>query len=80
MSLLFSGGGIYFAKDILGLMKASPEVIEEGCQYPQILIGGNITIVLLFLINTVFGGAGNTSYAIWVFQIPLAYLTALYFE
>ena len=63
VSLLFSWGGIYFAKDILGLMKASPEVIEEGYQYTQILIGGNITIVLLFLINAVFRGAGNASYA-----------------
>lgn len=66
VSLLFSWGGIYFAKDILGLMKASPEVIEEGYQYTQILIGGNITIVLLFLINAVFRGAGNASYAMWV--------------
>ncbi len=66
VSVFFSWGGIYFAKDILGLMKASPEVIEEGYQYTQILIGGNITIVLLFLINAVFRGAGNASYAMWV--------------
>ena len=66
VSLLFSLAGIYFAKDILALMKASPEVIEEGYQYTQILLGGNLTIVLLFLINAVFRGAGNASYAMWV--------------
>jgi len=55
VSLLFGLVGIYFAKDILALMKASPEVIEEGYQYTQILLGGNLTIVLLFLINAVLG-------------------------
>ena len=66
VSTLFSLIGIYYARDILSLMKASPELIEEGYQYTQILIGGNITIVLLFLINAVFRGAGNASYAMWV--------------
>ena len=66
VSTLFSLIGIYYARDILSLMKADPELIEEGYQYTQILIGGNITIVLLFLINAVFRGAGNASYAMWV--------------
>ena len=66
VSTLFSLIGIFYARDILSLMKASPELIEEGYQYTQILIGGNITIVLLFLINAVFRGAGNASYAMWV--------------
>ena len=66
VSLVFSLGGIFYAKEILGLMNASPDLIEEGYQYTQILIGGNITIVLLFLINAIFRGAGNASYAMWV--------------
>ena len=66
VSIVFSLVGIYFAKEILGLMKASPDLIEEGYQYTQILIGGNTTIVLLFLINAIFRGAGNASYAMWV--------------
>ena len=66
VSVVFSLVGIYFAKEILGLMKASPDLIEEGYQYTQILIGGNTTIVLLFLINAIFRGAGNASYAMWV--------------
>lgn len=66
VSFIFSLVGIFYAKDILGLMKASPELIEEGYQYTQILIGGNVTIVLLFLINAIFRGAGNASYAMWV--------------
>ena len=47
VSIVFSLVGIYFAKEILGLMKASPDLIEEGYQYTQILIGN--TIFFFFL-------------------------------
>ena len=66
VSIVFGLVGIFYAKEILGLMKATPDLIEEGYRYTQILIGGNITIVLLFLINAIFRGAGNASYAMWV--------------
>jgi len=57
--------GIIYAKDILALMGGEPDLIEEGYGYTQFLIGGNITVVLLFLINAIFRGAGNASIAMW---------------
>ncbi|WP_420572866.1 MATE family efflux transporter [Kordia sp.] len=55
--------GIIYPKEILGLMGGEPELIEEGYGYTQILLGGNMTIMLLFLINAIFRGAGNASVA-----------------
>lgn len=55
--------GILYPKEILELMGAEPELITEGYRYTQVLLGGNITIMLLFLINAVFRGAGDASVA-----------------
>jgi len=57
--------GFIYAKDILALMGAEEDLIAEGYGYTKWLIGGNITILLLFLINAIFRGAGNASVAMW---------------
>ncbi|MEM7380577.1 MAG: MATE family efflux transporter [Bacteroidota bacterium] len=57
--------GFLYAKEILALMGGEPDLIEEGYGYTQWLIGGNITILLLFLINAIFRGAGDASMAMW---------------
>ena len=65
VSIIVGGLGFLYAKEILALMGAEPDLIEEGYGYTQLLIGGNITILLLFLINAIFRGAGNASVAMW---------------
>ncbi|WP_274475638.1 MATE family efflux transporter [Mangrovimonas aestuarii] len=65
VSLIISAIGGFYPKEILGFMGAEPDLIAEGYGYTQVLFGGNITIMLLFLINAVFRGAGNASIAMW---------------
>ena len=57
--------GICYPKEILGLMGGEVDLIEEGYGYAQVLLGGNVTIMLLFLINAIFRGAGDASIAMW---------------
>jgi Na+-driven multidrug efflux pump len=62
ISAVISIPGIIFAGDILTLMGASHEVVAEGMVFARIMLGGNLVIVLLFLINGIFRGAGNAAY------------------
>lgn len=62
-SLLISIVGLIFPKDILRLMGGSEELVAEGYRYTQWMLGGNLSIVLLFLINAIFRGAGDASLA-----------------
>lgn len=61
ISLVFSASGIFFAKDLLRLMGASESTIETGYMYPAIMLGGNVVIMLLFIINAVFRSSGDAA-------------------
>ena len=63
LSLLITVVGVFFSEDILRLMGASESLIENNSGYTRWMFTGNITIMLLFLINGVFRGAGNASIA-----------------
>ncbi len=65
ISVLISVIGILYPKEILQLMGGEPDLIAEGYGYTRVLLGGNITVMLLFLINAIFRGAGNASIAMW---------------
>jgi putative MATE family efflux protein len=64
--------GLFFAPDVLKLMGASAETIHIGTNYTRIVYGGSIVIMLLFLINGIFRGAGDASMAmrsLWIANI-----------
>ncbi|MFT2008654.1 MATE family efflux transporter [Pontibacter sp. 13R65] len=59
LALLMGGLATYFAADILALMGASAEILNTGLAYAQIIFAGNLAIIMLFLINGAFRGAGS---------------------
>jgi putative MATE family efflux protein len=61
VSVFFTVAGIFFSRDLLRLMGASPETIEMGYMYPTIMLGGNAVIMLLFIINAVFRSSGDAA-------------------
>ncbi|MBF4492396.1 MATE family efflux transporter [Flavobacterium sp. MR2016-29] len=64
--------GVMYAKDILVIMGASAEAAEHGYRFTQIMIGSSLCIMLLFLINGIFRGAGNAAIAmksLWLANI-----------
>ncbi len=64
LSFIIGGLGVYFAADILRLMGASPEVVAEGAPFARTMLGGSIAVVLIFLLNGIFRGAGDAAMAI----------------
>ncbi len=66
VSLLIGVFGGWNASHLLRLMGASDEVVATGSTYARVMFGGNATIILLFLINAVFRGAGDAAIAMRV--------------
>ncbi|WP_268034081.1 MATE family efflux transporter [Algoriphagus sp. PAP.12] len=69
ISVLLGLGGWFLAKDILQLMGAESDVLEIGVSYAKIIFAGNSAIMLLFLINGAFRGAGQPHLAmraLWI--------------
>jgi putative MATE family efflux protein len=68
-TLIVSLLGIIYAREVLELMGASPEVVAEGAIFTQIMLGGSFSVLFLFLINGIFRGAGDAAMAmksLWI--------------
>jgi len=72
LTVVISVVGIVFAPNILHAMGADANTIAIGSTYTRIDIGGSIVIMMLFLINGIFRGAGDASMAmrsLWLANI-----------
>jgi len=72
ISLLIGLPCLVYSPTLLRLMGASPELIAVGKGYTRIALGGSCAVLLLFLNNAIFRGAGDAAIAmrlLWVSNI-----------
>lgn len=72
LTAVISITGFIFSDDILRAMGAEPTTIAIGTTYIHIMMGGSLVIMMLFLVNGIFRGAGDASMAmksLWIANI-----------
>lgn len=69
LSVIIGVLGFVFAREILVFMGGSEKLIEGGLNYTRIMFGTNVVIMLIFLLNGIFRGAGDAHLAMRVLWI-----------
>lgn len=63
VSVVIGAIGAPLAPQLLKMMGGSPWVVEHGAAFTRVMLAGNVTVVMLFMINAIFRGAGDAAIA-----------------
>ena len=63
VSLTIAAIGAPLAPRLMQAMGGSPWVIEHGSAFTRVMLGCNVTVVMLFMVNAIFRGAGDAAIA-----------------
>lgn len=69
VSLIMGALALIYTDDILRFMGGSESLIETGSSFTRIILGSNLVLMLLFLFNGIFRGAGNAALAMYTLYL-----------
>ena len=72
VAVILGALGSIFAPQLLALMGASPDVLAAGTGFARVMLGGEASVILLFLLNAAFRGAGDAAIAMRVLLVSNA--------